>query len=113
MKVTQKYHRVFCHGLGHPQSVASLGLFEPLPRVTSLNSNGTGTHKAWSWESEGQMKPVGLLPLAHLELSALVTGSSLHGQEAFPTGYLNPLLNPAEELTHTLFVTSDTVGGTL
>lgn len=59
------------------------------------------------------MKPVGISFLAHLELSALVTGSSLHTEEAFATGFLISPLNPAEELTHTLFVISDTVGGAL
>lgn len=48
VEVTQKYHRVFCRGLGQPQSVASVGRLEPLPRMTLLNSNVTGMHMAWS-----------------------------------------------------------------
>lgn len=56
---------------------------------------------------------MGLLSLAHLELSALVTGHSLLREEAFATGYLNPPLSLAEEPTHTLFVISGTVEGAL
>lgn len=59
------------------------------------------------------MKPVGLLSLAHLELSALVTGDwqlFTHGG-GFCYWVLEFPLNPAEEPTDTLFVISDTVGG--